>query len=49
MNKKEEKLLNDICSKCFKHYKKCLMNEPYIGLCAVKDMDELLVFIRRKS
>lgn len=44
----DEEYLKMICKNCLKANKKCIKNDPYIGLCAENDSEELLEMRREK-
>lgn len=49
MTSKEKKYLKKICERCKKAYGKCIKYDPYIGLCAETDVQDLIDAAKRRG
>lgn len=48
MKESANEWLNSICKNCIKANGYCIKDDPYIGLCAKNDRDELLEIKKRR-
>lgn len=49
MTDSEKEWLDSICKNCLKANGYCIKDDPYIGLCAKNDKEELLEYYREKN
>lgn len=49
MTSKEKRHLNLICKRCKKANGRCIKMDPYVGLCAENDAEELLEWAKRRG
>lgn len=47
-NKNVEDYLKSICDSCIKANERCIKEDPYIGLCAVNDREEIIILYEDK-
>lgn len=49
MTRKEKAYLRSICKRCKKANGRCIKYDPYVGLCAETDAEELLEGAKRRK